>query len=117
MSSSAPPRLSGENKTRVAVIGAGSFGRNHARVYNELQRAGEPVELTAIVDTNLARAEAVISEFSLTAGAVASVNGLIAAGGIDAASVAVPTVNHLEVARALMRAGIDVLIEKPLAPS
>ena len=103
--------------TRVAVIGAGSFGRNHARVYSELQRAGEPIELAAIVDTNLPRAEAVISEFSLSAHAVGSVQELIAAGGIDAASVAVPTVNHLQVARALMQAGIDVLIEKPLAPS
>src|SRR5215467_1289685 len=117
MSSSAPPRLSGENKTRVAVIGAGSFGRNHARVYAELQRAGEPIELSAIVDTNLARAQAVISEFSLSARAVSSVAELIAASGIDAASVAVPTVNHLEVARSLMQAGIDALIEKPLAPS
>jgi predicted dehydrogenase len=111
------PILSENGKTRVAVVGAGSFGRNHARVYNEMQRAGEPVELAAIVDTNLPRAEAVISEFGLSARAVASVRELISAGGIDATSVAVPTVNHLEVARALMQAGIDVLIEKPLAPS
>ena len=104
-------------KIRIAVVGAGSFGRNHARVYAELQRAGQPVELAAIVDTNLVRAEALVSEFGLTARAVASVGELIAAGGIDAASVAVPTVHHLDVARALMQAGIDVLIEKPLAPS
>jgi predicted dehydrogenase len=109
--------LAEKNKTRVAVVGAGSFGRNHARVYAELQRAGEAVELAAIVDTNLARAQAVISEFALEARAVATVAELIAGGGIDAASVAVPTVHHPEVAGALMQAGIDVLIEKPLAPT
>jgi predicted dehydrogenase len=104
-------------RTRVAVVGAGSFGRNHARVYAELQRAGEPVELVAICDTNIARAEAVISEFGLSARAVSSAEELIVSGSINAASVAVPTVQHLQVARALMQAGIDVLIEKPLAPA
>jgi len=109
--------LTEKKKLRLAVIGAGSFGRNHARVYSELERAGEAVELAAIVDTNLGRAEAMISEFGLNARAVASVGELILAGGIDAASVAVPTIHHLEVARVLMQAGVDVLIEKPLAPS
>ena len=35
---------------RVAVVGAGAFGRNHLRVYRELERAGYPVELAAVVD-------------------------------------------------------------------
>jgi len=93
------------------VIGAGAFGRNHARVYRQLQQEG--TELAAIVDTDAARAAAVSREFGnppcLSLGDLR--------GRVDAASVAVPTVEHLKVARALMEAGIDVLIEKPLAPS
>ncbi len=95
------------------MIGAGAFGRNHARVYRQLQQEGEGVELAAIVDTDTARSAAVSREFGnppcLPLGDLR--------GRVDAASVAVPTLEHLNVARALMEAGIDALIEKPLAPS
>jgi predicted dehydrogenase len=98
---------------RVAVVGVGAFGRNHARVYRELQQQGKGVELAAIVDQDAARAAAVAAEVG--AQPFSSLDAL--QGLVDAASVAVPTVAHLPVARALMEAGIDVLIEKPLAPS
>ncbi|MFI5108822.1 MAG: Gfo/Idh/MocA family oxidoreductase [Terriglobales bacterium] len=100
-----------DQKIRVAVIGAGAFGRNHARVYRQLQQEG--TELAAIVDTDAARAAAVSREF----GNSPCLSLAELRGRVDAASVAVPTVEHLKVARALMEAGIDVLIEKPLAPS
>ena len=93
------------------MIGAGAFGRNHARVYRQLQQEG--TELAAIVDTDAARAAAVSREFGNPP--CLSLDEL--RGRVDAASVAVPTVEHLKVAQALMEAGIDVLIEKPLAPS
>jgi predicted dehydrogenase len=97
---------------QVAVVGVGSFGRNHARVYKELSSEG--VQLAAVVDANLARAQAVAAEFG--GQAFASVGQMLAAcPNIGAASVAVPTVAHLEAARQLMERGIDVLIEKPLA--
>jgi predicted dehydrogenase len=102
-----------EQKIRVAVIGAGAFGRNHARVYRQLQQEGGSVELAAIVDTDAARAAAVSREFGNPP--CVSLDDL--RGRVDAASVAVPTVEHLTVARTLMEAGIDALIEKPLAPS
>src|SRR5919204_4660908 len=105
------------SKIRVAVIGAGAFGHNHTRVYSELQKAGEAVELVAIVDQNRARAEQVIAKFALKAGAYSSTKELLASEKLTAASVAVPTIHHLEVARELMQAGVDVLIEKPLAAS
>lgn len=126
---SLPPRLRDEHhggnsrakeKTRVAVIGAGAFGRNHARVYSELEKSGAPVELAAIVDQNLARAEAVIAEIGSKARAYNNVDDLLADPAnlnLTAASVAVPTVAHLTVASELMHAGLDVLIEKPIAPS
>jgi len=97
----------------VAVIGVGVFGRNHARVYRQLQQAGS-VRLVGVVDPDTARADAIAREFSCKAfGSVEQM--LTTHGEVQAASVAVPTVLHLEVARNLMEAGVDVLIEKPLA--
>ncbi len=94
----------------------GAFGRNHARVYHQLAQQGEPVQLAAVVDPDVARADAVAREYG--ARAFGSVEQLISTRGeIQAASVAVPTIHHLQVARTLMEAGIDVLIEKPLANS
>lgn len=89
----------------------GSFGRNHARVYHELQQQGQGVELAAVVDSDAAQAQAVAAQFGCKA--LTSVADL--AGRVDAASVAVPTIHHLSVAASLMAAGVDVLIEKPLA--
>jgi predicted dehydrogenase len=97
----------------VAVIGAGAFGRNHARVYRQLQEAGS-VRLVGVVDPDTARADAVAREFGCKAfGSTEQM--LTTHDEVQAASVAVPTVLHREVARALMEAGVDVLIEKPLA--
>jgi len=83
---------------RTAVIGAGQFGQNHVRVVRESQRA----ELTFVVDVDPARAA--LTDFREVIGKV------------DAASIATPTTTHEEVASALLDAGIDVLVEKPVAP-
>jgi predicted dehydrogenase len=105
--------LSSESPINVAVVGAGAFGRNHARVYHDLEKAGS-VRLVGIVDPDTVRADAVAREFDCKAfGSVEQM--LTTHSEVQAASVAVPTVLHLEVARALMEAGVDVLIEKPLA--
>ncbi len=97
-------------------MGVGVFGRNHARVYHELEQQGESVRLVGVVDPNLDRADAVGREFGCRAfGSVEQM--LTTHSEVRAASVAAPTVHHLEVARALMEAGVDVLIEKPLAAS
>jgi predicted dehydrogenase len=98
---------------RVGVVGCGAFGRNHARVYRDLQvDTSQGVEFVGVVDLDYARAQAVAREFGTQA--FRSADELIAAG-VQAASVAVPTVSHLAVARQLMQNGVDVLIEKPLA--
>ena len=92
----------------------GVFGRNHARVYKELELQGEPVRLLGVVDPDLNRADAVAREFGCKAfGSVLQM--LTTHSELQAASVASPTVHHLSVARDLMKAGVDVLIEKPLA--
>jgi predicted dehydrogenase len=108
--------LQADNPISVAVVGVGVFGRNHARVYRELEQQGEAVRLVGVVDPKLDRADAVAREFGCRAfGSVEQM--LTTHSEIRAASVAAPTVHHLEVARALMEAGVDVLIEKPLAAS
>jgi predicted dehydrogenase len=97
---------------RVGVVGVGAFGRNHARVYRGLQNeTASNVQFVGVVDTDAVRAQAVATEFGTKC--FPSVPQLIDAG-VDAVSVAVPTVAHLPIARQLMQAGVDVLIEKPL---
>ena len=92
----------------------GVFGRNHARIYKELELQGEAVRLLGVVDPDLGRADAVAREFGCKAfGSVQQI--LTTHSELQAASVAAPTVQHLPVARDLMKAGVDVLIEKPLA--
>src|ERR1700722_3803038 len=73
-------------RIRVAVVGAGEFGRNQARVYSELRGA----ELFGIVDTNAERAKQVAAEFNTVA--LPDIESLV--GQVDAASVAVPTAQH-----------------------
>jgi len=100
--------LSGGN-VRVGVVGAGDFGRNHARVLRELEGA----ELAGIVDTDAARAQQVAAEYSTRA--FADLDAL--AGAVDAAIVAVPTVEHAAVGCHLLARGVDILVEKPIAAS
>lgn len=97
------------------MIGVGVFGRNHARVYRQLEQQGEPVHLAAVVDPDPARADAVGKEFGVRS--FVSLDQLLAEEITQAASVTVPTAHHVKVARDLMQGGIDVLVEKPLATS
>jgi predicted dehydrogenase len=85
-------------------------------VYKELEQQGEPVRLLGVVDPDAARADAVAREFGCEAfGSVQQMLTLTTQRELQAASVAAPTVHHLQMARELMQAGVDVLIEKPLA--
>src|SRR5438270_10027176 len=94
-------------KIRVAVVGTGEFGRNHARVYRELEGA----ELIGVFDQNQERGAAVAAEFQTQV--LKSLDEV--RGRADAASVAVPTVAHAEVGCRLLEMGLDVLVEKPMA--
>ena len=99
---------------RVAVAGAGAFGRNHLRVLRELEGERAGVALVAAVDPDAARADEAAKLYGIPV--FASVDALLKADlKLDAACVAVPTVKHHEVARELLDAGLDLLIEKPLA--
>jgi predicted dehydrogenase len=94
---------------RVAVIGVGDFGRNHVRVWREL----DGVELVGVVDLDAERAGRVAGEFGVQVlRDVAAV-----AGRADAVSVAVPTSEHARIGCELLERGLDVLVEKPMAAS
>ncbi len=94
-------------KHRLAVVGAGQFGRNHCRVIHESAQA----ELCAVVDNDPARA----AEMGALYQAQPLTDFRELTGKVDAAVVAVPTISHEEVGVALLEAGIDVLVEKPIA--
>ena len=96
---------------RLAVIGVGHMGRFHATKVRELATAGEGVELAGVADLDRERAQAVAQE----AGTRAVVDFRELLADIDAAVVAVPTVHHAEIVGALLAAGKDVLVEKPIA--
>jgi predicted dehydrogenase len=105
-------------RLRVAVVGAGAFGRNHLRVYRELEQAGYPVELAAVIEPNEAARSAAQTQYGVRG--FATIEDCMKVAGaevkrVDAASVCVPTVHHAECARRLMACGVDLLIEKPLA--
>jgi len=95
---------------RMGVVGVGHLGYHHARTYAALDN----VSLAGVVDTDPARAAKAAEAFG--APQFDTVRDLIAAG-VDAASVAVPTTGHHAVALALLEAGVDVLVEKPIADS
>ena len=94
-------------RIRVAVVGTGEFGRNHARVYRELSGA----ELVGVYDQDPQRATEVAKEFK--APVLQRLGEL--QGRADAVSVAVPTGAHAQVGCQLLEMGLDVLIEKPMA--
>ncbi len=98
-----------DRAVRVAVVGVGDFGRNHARVYRRL----EGVEFVGIVDRNSERARSVADEFGTAV--LPDLDSL--AGRVDAVSLAVPTIEHAHIGCLLLSRGIDVLVEKPIAAS
>jgi predicted dehydrogenase len=101
--------MAAPNPIRVAVVGVGDFGRNHARVWRALDGA----TLVGVVDTNPERARKVAAEFGCEA--IADISTL--KGRVDAVSLAVPTVEHARIGCQLLEQGIDVLVEKPIAAS
>jgi predicted dehydrogenase len=96
-------------RLRVAVIGVGHLGKHHARILSSLPG----VELVAVVDTNRTRA----AEIAASSGTTAVFDAAELTGRVDAVTIAVPTAIHLAIALPFLRAGVAVLVEKPMARS
>jgi predicted dehydrogenase len=94
---------------KVAVIGVGSMGRNHARVYSELAEA----ELVAVSDADAKKASSIAEKFGVRA--YTDYHEMLEKEKPEAVSVVVPTSMHEEVGCAALEAGANVLIEKPIA--
>jgi UDP-N-acetylglucosamine 3-dehydrogenase len=94
---------------RAGVIGVGSIGRHHVRIYNQF----DDVRLVGIADSDEGRRTGIARRYSIPA--YASYQELFEKAKLDVVSVAVPTVNHCEVALAAIEAGVHVLVEKPIA--
>jgi predicted dehydrogenase len=90
--------MDANSEIRIGVVGAGQFGRNHCRIVEQSTRA----RLAAVVDTDPSRAA--LTDFRELEGKV------------DAAIVATPTSAHAGIGCWLLEHGIDVLVEKPMAP-
>jgi predicted dehydrogenase len=90
---------------RVGVIGTGSMGKNHARIFGGLPNA----RFTAVYDTSAETARQIAGQYG--AQPVTSLDAF--ADAVDAATIATPTVTHFEIAKALLEKGKHVLVEKP----
>ena len=117
------------NKIRTAVVGAGKMGTIHAKVYDQLPQS----DFVAVVDINAERAERLANQYGCCAftdcsdilGKVDPVKSSWITGtggsqvmtfnGVDAVTIATPTVTHLELAKIFIENNVAVMIEKPLA--
>src|SRR5438270_2638718 len=95
------------NRVRMAVIGVGHLGKEHARILSSLP----DVELVGVADVNHEQAQAVARRHNTQA--FQDYWPLL--NLVDAACIAVPTTYHLAVAREFLKRGIPLLVEKPLA--
>ena len=99
-------------KVKVAVLGTGSLGQHHARIYSELHAVGA-VELTGIYDTHAETARNIAAKHKLHV--FASIAEAAAAS--DALNIVTPTTTHFDIAKQLLAAGKHVLVEKPMTDS
>ncbi len=96
------------NPLRVAVIGTGFWGKNHARIFANLATA----KLVAVCDANLAAAQAVGTQFRTEY--ATDINSVLLRDDIDAVSICTPTTTHRQLAEQALKAGKHVLVEKPM---
>tara|TARA_B100000959_G_scaffold277104_1_gene333019 strand:- start:1951 stop:2967 length:1017 start_codon:yes stop_codon:yes gene_type:complete len=97
-------------KLHCGVVGVGRMGSHHARVYSQMDN----VDFVGVVDQDETRRNDIVEEWG--GKAFSTVEELISSG-VDAVTIATPTVYHLEAAEPLLERGIACLIEKPLAPT
>jgi UDP-N-acetylglucosamine 3-dehydrogenase len=93
---------------KVGVIGVGSMGQNHARIYSEIAK------LIGVADTNEKDGKALAKR--LNTKYFRDHNDLIKAG-VEAVTVATPTALHSSISKDFIKAGIHVLVEKPICPT
>jgi predicted dehydrogenase len=94
---------------KVAVLGTGSLGKEHARIYAELA-AAQVVQFVGVYDVSHETAKKIAEKYSVRA--FSSVDEI--AGAADAFSIVTPTVTHFELAKKFLGLGKHLLVEKPM---
>ena len=102
------PRRRRDEPMRVAVVGVGGMGRNHARVYSTMKG----VDLVAVVDPDADRARDVAGQYGCS-----PLSGIEGLPEIDAVSIAAPSTAHADLGTHFLQQGVHCLVEKPLATS
>lgn len=92
---------------KVGVIGVGSMGKHHVRIYSELKEA----DLVGVYDTNEELAKKIASQFNIKA--FKHIDSLLRE--VEAVSIATHTLSHKKIALRVIEAGVHLLVEKPLA--
>ena len=110
--------MSSDQVLSVAVFGAGAFGRNHLRVYRQLEQSASGVRLAAVAETDPVAAEMLRQQGDLAVFSSPEACLEACRAGklhLDAVSICVPTSAHYAVATLALAQGLDVLLEKPIA--
>ncbi|MDA8214872.1 MAG: Gfo/Idh/MocA family oxidoreductase [Nitrospiraceae bacterium] len=94
----------------VGVIGVGYLGQHHARIFSELAKESGNVRLAAVVDADMERAKEMAEKYGCEV--YSDYRDIL--GSVDALSIVTPTTMHYEIAMDCIRAGKDILIEKPI---
>jgi predicted dehydrogenase len=100
------------SKVRVAVFGVGSLGKEHARIYSELAKAGH-VDFTGVYDVSGEQAQKFAQKYHVRA----FNSPAEAAASADALNIVTPTTTHYDLAKTLLQQGKHVLVEKPMTDS
>ena len=104
-----PDGSRGLGKVRVSVLGTGSLGKEHVRIYAELAAAGK-VEFAGVYDSMAETAQRLAQKYRVRAfGSIAE-----AAAASDAVNIVTPTTTHFDLAKLLLQQGRHVLVEKPM---
>jgi predicted dehydrogenase len=108
----APASITTSDRIKVSVLGTGSLGKEHARIYGELAAAGK-VQFVGVYDASSEVSRKIAERYSVPAfGSAAE-----AAAQSDALSVVTPTSTHFELAKTLLKQGKHLLVEKPMTDS
>lgn len=94
---------------KIAVIGVGVMGKNHARIYSEIPNC----KLVAVSDLEEKKAKEIADEFDCKY--YTDLNEMLDKEDIDAVSITVPTKKHKEISLAVINKGLHILLEKPIA--
>jgi len=94
---------------KIAVVGVGGWGKNHARALSELGA------LSAVCDADESRAKTFADKYSVNS--YTSIDDILKNEKLDGAIISTPTSTHFAVAKQFMEHRINVLVEKPMAPS